>query len=114
MGVGIIAINMPSIWMVFASVTPDSIIRSIRSVVSLDSLGSRGSSRDRSNAEHLKSNNSTSSFGRIAGSGSSSAEVGAYELGSTGGRSPVPVPAGQIHISRSVQQTSGTKSHAED
>lgn len=113
MGVGIIAINMPSIWMVFASVTPDSIIRSIRSVVSLDSLGSRGSSRDRSNAEHLKSN-STSSFGPIAGSGSSSAEVGAYELGSTGGRSPVPVPAGQIHISRSVQQTSGTKSHAED
>lgn len=44
-GISLIAVNLPSLWMLFTSVTPEKVIRSIRSVISLGSLRSRGSSR---------------------------------------------------------------------
>ncbi|KAG6012123.1 hypothetical protein E4U43_007934, partial [Claviceps pusilla] len=57
MGVGLVAVNLPSIWMVFTSVAPDALLRSIRSVVSLASFrsGRSRSSKERSNPEPLKS-----------------------------------------------------------
>jgi hypothetical protein len=105
--VSIVAINLPSIWLVFTSVAPEAILRSIRSVVSLASIrsgGSKGSSgpHGRYNAEHLKSSTSTSSIVPISGT---SAEAEAYELHGPGGRGNADIPAGQIHVSHSVQQT---------
>lgn len=111
MGVSVICINLPSIWMVFASVAPEAILHSVRSVVSLASIGSRGSgrskaSRDPSNLERLKSSTSTSSIAPISGA---SVVVEAYELGDA--RRHGTVPTGQIHVSRSVEQTSGSRGY---
>lgn len=116
MGVSVVAVNLPSIWLVFTSVAPDAILRSIRSVVSLASIPSRGSrgskspkgSRRQSNAEQLKSSMSTSSIVPISGT---SVEAEAYELHGLGGRRQADIPAGQIHISHTVEQTTGTRHH---
>ncbi|KAK2603571.1 hypothetical protein QQS21_004251 [Conoideocrella luteorostrata] len=117
MGVSLVAINLPSIWLVFASVAPDAILRSICSAVSLASIRSRGSkgskgskgSRNRSNAEqHLKSRTSTSSLVPSTGA---SAEAEAYELRCSGQHRHADVPSGQIHVSHSVQQSTGTRHH---
>ncbi|KAK2592308.1 hypothetical protein QQS21_009998 [Conoideocrella luteorostrata] len=120
MGITINAINLPSIWMVFVSVAPDAILRSIRSVISLASLGSRGSknskgskgSRGGSNAEHLKSGTSSSSIAPIAGGGVSAA-VESHELGSHRRKEMSNVPVGQIQVSRSVEQTASCRRHEE-
>ncbi|KAG6058904.1 hypothetical protein E4U17_007332 [Claviceps sp. LM77 group G4] len=63
MGVGLVAVNLPSIWMVFASVAPDALLRSIRSVVSIASFrsGRSRSSRERHDPEPLGSSASSSS-----------------------------------------------------
>ena len=107
MGISIVAVSLPSIWMVFASIAPDAILRSIRSVVSLASMrsGSSRRSRERSNAEHLKSHPSNSSIAPISGS---SAEVDVYELHNNGS-SRNAVPPGEIRISHSVEQSSNLR-----
>lgn len=43
-GISLVAVNLPSLWLLFTSVTPEKVIRSIRSVLSLGSLRSGGSS----------------------------------------------------------------------
>lgn len=44
-GISLVAVNLPSLWLLFTSVTPEKVIRTIRSVLSLESLRSRGSGR---------------------------------------------------------------------
>ncbi|KAI7778903.1 hypothetical protein LA080_001508 [Diaporthe eres] len=44
-GISLVAVNLPSLWLLFTSVTPKKVIRTIRSVLSLESLRSRGSGR---------------------------------------------------------------------
>ncbi|PHH90975.1 hypothetical protein CDD83_2045 [Cordyceps sp. RAO-2017] len=103
MGIGLVAVNLPSIWMVFASVAPEAILRSIRSVVSLASIGSNGSKRSRErHAEHSKFNKSSSSIAPIT---SSTADIEAYAMGRREDSADT-VPAGEIHVRRSVQQES--------
>lgn len=45
-GISLVAVNLPSLWLLFTSVTPEKVIRSIRSVLSLASLRSGGSGGD--------------------------------------------------------------------
>ena len=65
LGIMAIAINIPAIWVLFAKIGPESIIRSVRSAISLASIGSRrsgGSHGSRSqNTEAQKSAASISS-----------------------------------------------------
>jgi hypothetical protein len=64
LGIAAVAVNLPSIWVVFVNFGPEAIVRSVRSAVSLASFGSRGSraSRDtRNNTEAQKSATSISS-----------------------------------------------------
>lgn len=118
MGVSLVAVSLPSIWLVFSSLAPEAIARSIRNVVSLGSYTRRSSdsnskratmrgSPDRSTMDgYNKSRNSSPSFvaAHIAGARISvQADAEAYhELQERA----VRVPRGEIHVSRSVEQTS--------
>lgn len=44
-GISLVAVNLPSLWLLFTSVTPEKVIRTTRSVLSLESLRIRGSGR---------------------------------------------------------------------
>lgn len=102
-GIGIIAICLPSIWMVVVAKAPEAFLRSVHSLVSLASIGTRGSkeSRDRSQPKTLQSNASTSSHIPIAGSSSDT-----YELAIAGSSNLEAVPEREIHVKRSVEQSS--------
>ncbi|KAG6092460.1 hypothetical protein E4U30_005400 [Claviceps sp. LM220 group G6] len=82
MGVGLVAVNLPSIWMVFASVAPDALLRSIRSVVSIASFrsGRSRSSRERHDPEPLGSSASSSSVLPLSSTGMKSVVGAPYEL----------------------------------
>ncbi|KAG6044939.1 hypothetical protein E4U39_002877 [Claviceps sp. Clav50 group G5] len=82
MGVGLVAVNLPSIWMVFASVAPDALLRSIRSVVSIASFrsGRSRSSRERHDPEPLGSSTSSSSVLPLSSTGVKSVVGAPYEL----------------------------------
>jgi hypothetical protein len=69
LGVGIIAICLPSIWMVIVAKAPETFLRSVDSLVSLVSFGSRHSKRLEEDLppKTLQSNASTSSHVPIAG-----------------------------------------------
>ncbi|OAA44135.1 hypothetical protein NOR_03863 [Metarhizium rileyi] len=68
-GVGLIAICLPSIWMVFASIVPEVFLRSVHSVLSLVTLASRRSkdSQERSRTTAVKPGTPNSSIAPIAG-----------------------------------------------
>ena len=76
-GISAVAVNLPSVWLVFATVSPDAVLRSVQSVVSLASLGSNKSKRSqREHAEAMKSSPSVSSNLPLGGNpGESSAEA---------------------------------------
>ncbi|KAG5993571.1 hypothetical protein E4U52_001823 [Claviceps spartinae] len=82
MGVGLVAVNLPSIWMVFASVAPDALLRSICSVVSIASFrsGRSRSSRERHDPEPLGSSASSSSVLPLSSTGMKSVVGAPYEL----------------------------------
>ncbi|KAI0484785.1 hypothetical protein GGR56DRAFT_615469 [Xylariaceae sp. FL0804] len=42
-GISLISVNLPTLWFLFTSVTPDTVVRSIRSMLSLPSIGSNRS-----------------------------------------------------------------------
>ncbi|KAG6006827.1 hypothetical protein E4U21_006634 [Claviceps maximensis] len=106
MGCGLVAVNLPSIWMVFTSVAPDALLRSIRSVVSLASFRSSRSrsSKERPNPEPLKSVASCSSVAPL-----SSRVMGPiYETHELQFPLPVsfmpePVPLVGIHVRHSTE-----------
>ncbi|KJZ72069.1 hypothetical protein HIM_08524 [Hirsutella minnesotensis 3608] len=103
MGISLVAVNLPSIWMVFSSVAPEAILRSIRSVISLVSIGSIGSKQSRDiDQEQLKLNKTPSSIAPITGP-TADLEVRAISRGHRQGHD---VPAGKIHVERSVQRDS--------
>ncbi|KUI67586.1 hypothetical protein VM1G_02813 [Cytospora mali] len=45
-GISLVAVNLPSLWLLFTSISPEKVARSIRSVLSLASLRSGGSGGD--------------------------------------------------------------------
>lgn len=104
MGVGLVAVNLPSIWMVFASVAPDALLRSIRSVVSIASFrsGRSRSSRERHEPEPLGSRASSSSILPFSSTGNKIVVGAPYELKP---QSPVtdefePIPLAGDHATR--------------
>ncbi|KAG5920398.1 hypothetical protein E4U61_007921 [Claviceps capensis] len=104
MGVGLVAVNLPSIWMVFASVAPDVLLRSIRSVVSIASFrsGRSRSSRERHEPEPLGSSASSSSVLPLSSTVMKSVVGASYELKP---QSPVtdkfePIPLAGDHVTR--------------
>ncbi|KAG6254026.1 hypothetical protein E4U23_006918 [Claviceps purpurea] len=104
MGVGLVAVNLPSIWMVFASVAPDALLRSIRSVVSIASFrsGRSRSSRERHEPEPLGSRASSSSTLPFSSTGNKIVVGAPYELKP---QSPVtdefePIPLAGDHATR--------------
>ncbi|KAG5982345.1 hypothetical protein E4U55_002036 [Claviceps digitariae] len=106
MGVGLVAVNLPSIWMVFTSVAPDALLRSIRSVVSLASFRSSRSRsfRERHNPEPLKSSASFSSVVPLSSHAKASVPE-AFELQPQRPLSdiPEPSPGEEIHARRVVE-----------
>lgn len=108
LGIAIIAVCLPSIWMVLASKTPEAFLRSVHSLVSLDSRNSKRS-QEHLPSETLQSNASTSS--RISIAGPSSGE--SHELSNAKGANLEIVPERQIHVSRSVEQSFKAKKHEE-
>ena len=102
LGIGIIAICLPSICMVIVAKAPEAFLRSVNSLVSLASLGSRHSKRSQEHppSKTLQSNASASSQTPVAGP---SAE--AHELSTAKGDPLDPVTKSQIHVSRSVEQS---------
>lgn len=107
-GISAVAVNLPSVWLVFATISPDAVLRSVRSVVSLGSLGSNRSKRSQhENAEAMKSSPSVSSILPLGGNpGESSAEVHAEtfdlrELDEQRAKNG-------MQVWRSVEQSSGT------
>lgn len=98
---GIIAVCIPSVWMVVVSKAPEAFLRSAQSVISLASLGSRQSrkSQERLPSKTLQSNASNASHIPIT---ESSAD--AYEMNSMQNKNPESVPASRIHVRHSVEQ----------
>lgn len=96
-GVGLVAVCLPSIWMVFSTMAPEAFLRSVHSLVSLASNGTRGSRGSKALRGHsrkgvtLQPNTSTSSFVPISGTASD-----AYEMSIAKGESMQPVPSGHI------------------
>lgn len=80
LGIVAVAINLPSIWVVFAKVGPETIVRSARSAISLASIGSR-----RSNGSH-GSHNSHASRGE-----NTEAQISATSISSSS-----PLPTGRF------------------
>lgn len=66
-GLGLIAINLPSIWGLFTKISPDAVLRSVRSMVSLRSRSSGGSKTSttpykQTNLSPLASSHSTEAY----------------------------------------------------
>ncbi len=84
LGIMAVAINLPSIWVVFAKIGPESIIRSVRSAISLASIGSRrsgGSDGSRGqNTDAQKSATSISSSTPLPGGQFSKLEDEEFDL----------------------------------
>lgn len=107
MGISIVAVSLPSIWLLLISVTPETVMRSVRSLVSLVSLRSRESinsreakSGNKTKAESAdKPNWSQSDASSVAGP----AFVVTAQSGAQG--SSIDVQDETIHVSRSVEQT---------
>ncbi|KAF2151900.1 hypothetical protein K461DRAFT_279413 [Myriangium duriaei CBS 260.36] len=51
-GISLVAVNLPSLWLLFSKVVPETALRSIRSVLSLSSL--RSGKSDRDSATHVE------------------------------------------------------------
>jgi hypothetical protein len=66
-GISLVAVNLPTLWFLFHALTPESIIRSLRSVLSLSSLrsGSEGNTQpptnDKAGSTHTLTRSSESS-----------------------------------------------------
>ena len=52
-GLALIAVNLPSIWGLFTKISPEAVLRSVRSAVSLGSRGSGDSKNSRSSHENI-------------------------------------------------------------
>lgn len=104
MGMSVICINLPSIWMLVASKPVDAVLRSVRSAVSLVSIGSKGSKSkmlcDRTNTEHLKPTILDAPFAGTP------AQVGACE--SSDLEWQPGMPADRIRVSRSARVAQST------
>lgn len=107
MGMSVICVNLPSIWMLLFSKPPDVVIHSMRSVVSIVSSTSKGSKRsktsktlrDRQRTKHL---NSSRPALFNAPSLEVSAEAGTLESVDLERQASIPVD--RIQVSRSVEQ----------
>lgn len=117
LGIGIIAICLPSIWMVVISKAPEAFLRSVDSLVSLASLGSRHSKRSQDHlpSKTLQSNASNSSHVPISGPSSADAyEMNSRHANNLESVTEGPAAEGQIHVSRSVEQTSESNNKGEE
>lgn len=109
-GVSMVAICLPSIWMVMATKAPEAFLRSVNSIVSLASIGSKNSkgSQERPQPKTLQSNASTSSHIPIAGSSS-----GSYELDTAKNNNLEAVLERDIKAKDSIEHSSEVKRHVE-
>lgn len=110
-GVAVVAVCLPSIWMVFATMAPEALLHSVHSLVSLASAGSRhskDSQRRPSQGISLQPNTSTSSHIPISGTA-----PGADVLSIAKGDDVPPVPTGQIQVHRSVRQSAAAEKYEE-
>jgi len=55
-GLSCIAVNLPSLWFIASKVTPENVLRSVRSIISLQSIRSRGSQDGKTSTKSSKSN----------------------------------------------------------
>lgn len=113
-GISCVAVNLPSVWMLFASVSPEAVLRSVRSMISLGSLGSRNSRGSRSKDSTgrsetvFKANPSVESQLPLSNSpGKYSTEVIADNGGAQG--SDHHTVGTSIHITHSIEQSTSSK-----
>ncbi|KAK5997695.1 hypothetical protein PT974_00050 [Cladobotryum mycophilum] len=104
-GMSLVAVNLPSIWLVLTTLAPESILRSVRSIVSLGSRGSKDSNELHhvANADAPKSSTSVASaapFGEMSGESYAMHDIeqGVHDI-----------PSGQIHVQRSMHLTENLK-----
>lgn len=110
-GISLLAVNLPSLWLIFVRVTPETILRSMRSVASLGS--SRDSNRSKASSVRAKSSGDVESRRKSTTSASaSSSSANKPGLDPTGAEShalcdverpPVPeIPVDRILVKDSV------------
>jgi hypothetical protein len=102
-----IAVNLPSLWFLVGTLTPESVIRSIRSVISLASIrsnGSRGSGRDKASNTGVYTGKPGSSIPSTSESrlapGEPTETVAMYDLESFS----ADTPKDNVHVTKTVSQ----------
>ena len=106
-GLGLIAVNLPSIWGLLTKVSPEAVLRSVRSLVSLGSRHSGDSRASRTPYKQSKSFPSNSSNAGIIYKDGKEFNNGAYAMHDVeyaNQHPPPPLPEG-IVVSNSVTQT---------
>jgi hypothetical protein len=105
-GISLVAVNLPSIWLLFATTAPETVLRSVHSLVSLASTGERASKASKTSqypksTDFQRSSNSVSSAAHL--SEEQSRTYAMHDIGQPG----VPdLQTGKIHIQDSVQVSS--------
>jgi hypothetical protein len=108
-GMACIAVNLPSLWFLVSKVTPESVLRSIRSMISLASIRSGGSNKSYTRQTKSypteggeASSASSTSRSHLAGTDEISTEM--HTMYNPGiGKSP-PLPE-TVHVTKSFSQT---------
>lgn len=95
-GISLLAVNLPSIWLIFVRATPEAILRGMRSVASLTSSNRSNRSNSKGVDEvdgRRRSTTSASSSGNPPPSAGES-----YALGEVQGTPPVPeIPVDRVY-----------------
>lgn len=99
-GMSLIAVNLPSIWYLFAKIKPESVLRSVRSIISLPSSSHSKSSH----APDKSRNHSSSSISYLAHPEGQTLETYAMHDIDDGAGVP-PVPYGNIGVKATFTQT---------
>ena len=102
-GMSLVAVNLPSVWFLFAQITPEKILRSVRSMISLRSRPSN-SSVNKSHAPYKKESGGSSSNFYLAHPATRSLETYAmHDI--ENGEGVRPLPHGNIEIKETITQT---------
>ena len=108
-GLSLIAVNLPSLWFLFSKVTPESVLRSVRSMISLGSERS-ASSVDKKGSHAYSSppgknrSLSSSSHSHFVHPEAQSIETCAMHDIEDVGYKP-PLPLGKIHVTDRISQS---------
>lgn len=106
-GLALIAVNLPSIWGLFTKISPEAVLRSVRSVVSLGSRGSGDSKNTRTPYKQSKLSPSTSSHANIVykdGKEHGAEAYAMHDLDMANHNQQPPLPE-SIVVSNSITQT---------